>query len=166
LYVMMLFNYGFIFTRRASVPFNVLSLVVIGLISTSTPVAAQGDYLDKGQNGSEASFGVSVNSECLTPAAGIGQSFRGVLDVGLAVGRGYLHGGDLKSLGFQPWISYHILKQDSASSRISAALTAGYLYDTYSSESLDRFGWRTTGNHVFFGSTVYGRESFPPRQPS
>lgn len=140
------------FSRSAVIMF----VLLLAMVSTGF---AQGDYLNRGESGFGLNVGFSNNSDATGLGGKVSYSINGIADFGLSFTRisfdQKLFGEDLKGTAISPSAAFHLVKQDSINTPVSATIFLGYEMDTYSSKALDALGWDMSGSFWGFGLSLF-----------
>lgn len=129
--------------------------IAIILIVLPSLVLSQGMYLNKGQSGLGATVGFGTNEDLNLLLAGIGYSYGGVVDIGLAYGRGISKEEPTVTMNnFLPSIAIHLIKQ-TKKLPISLAASGGYLIGNSKSDLFDLYDVTVKNSGFSIGGYVY-----------
>lgn len=141
----------------------VSKVILLVAVVTASKVHAQGEYLQKGESGIGVQGGYTVNKVGEGFSGSVGYSLLGWFDLDMSVSRMSLRQGlsnfsgqyDFTSVSYSPRVAIHAIKQDTVNNPFSMAFFAGYDWDLYSSEILDRNHYTMKGNEISFGGAAY-----------
>lgn len=133
-------------------------LLVAGLVPSTTDVAAQGMFLDKGTSGFGFSGSYQTNEDVSGYALSAGGSAKGTIDLGMSIGRlsydEHLLMDDLKATAISPFFRVHAIKQ-SESVPFSFSVGVSYAWYSYSSDILEKTEVEMKGSAYSFGGSFY-----------
>ncbi len=136
------------------------------VVCSANVAYSQGDYFEKGVSGFEVDAGFFSNDDLSGLGGGFGYSISGIFDLGLSVSRvsfdEKLAGEDMHATAVSPYVTFHVIKQDSIRFPISVSIGGAYERDSYSSDALDLLDWELKGDYFAFGFSVFKNVSTSP----
>ncbi len=141
-------------------------IILLVVVSSSGVVHSQGDYFQKGVSGFEFDAAFFSNDDLSGIGGGFGYSVSGIFDFGLSVSRvsldDKLAGEDMHATAVSPYVTFHVIKQDSIRFPISVSISGAYERDSYSSDALDLLDWELKGDYFAFGFSIFKNVSTSP----
>jgi len=122
-----------------------LSLIVIILFSSS--LYSQGIIIQKGQNAFSIGAGYNSNENASAYGGNFAYTYDGLLTFSLGLSNASAEDSDLSALAFGPFVTFWALKYDSRMP-VSLGFGAGYMFDSYSSDTFDQANISASGYSV------------------
>ena len=111
--------------KNGGLKISLLLIAVCVLLFTGS-IFAQGDYIENCQGGAQIVGGLQINDDADGFTGGISGSFKGIIDLGLAIGYMDIHKNSTKATTFSPSIFVHAIKPSYFKTPVSVSL--GFVY--------------------------------------
>jgi len=132
-------------------------LLVLFVICSSA--YGQGAYLDRGQSGVEIGGGYSTNKDGTGIGVNAGFAVNNIFDIGIGLENfSYtqkIFGAPMTALSFSPNVTCYVIKNNEKLP-LSFAVTAGYGWQTNSSDALDYYNLKMTSESFSIGGSLFG----------